>query len=89
MNYKNNEDESDDIPEMVLDDTPTPVEETIRKVIQISFTDDTDEPTISYTQDLNLSQVIGALELTKEILISVNVRDKLHKRRMLQAYQDV
>lgn len=89
MNYKNNEDESDDTLEMVLDETPTPVEETIRKVIQISFTDDTDEPTISYTQDLNLSQVIGALELTKEILISVNVRDKLHKRRMLQAYQDV
>ena len=83
MNYKNEEDiDMDDIPELEGVETPS-------KVIQISFEEGAQEPSINYTADLNLSEVIGALEISKEMLISAKVLDKLHKRRLMQAYNDV
>ena len=85
MNYKNEEDIAmDDIPDLEDVENPSP-----SKVIQISFEEGAQEPSINYTADLNLSEVIGALEISKEMLISAKVLDKLHKRRLMQAYNDV
>ena len=101
MNYKDEDQndlkiESEEISQEISEDTniqtpdyPT-TEDTppSRKVIQISF-ENGEEPSINYTADLTLSEVVGALEISKEMLVSAKVLDKLRKRRLMQAYQDV
>lgn len=101
MNYKDEDQndleiDSEEVSQETSEDTdiqtpnyPTP-EDTppSRKVIQISF-ENGEEPSINYTADLTLSEVVGALEISKEMLISAKVLDKLRKRRLMQAYQDV
>lgn len=101
MNYKDEDQndleiESEEVSQETSEDTdiqtpnyPTP-EGTppSRKVIQISF-ENGEEPSINYTSDLTLSEVVGALEISKEMLVSAKVLDKLRKRRLMQAYQDV
>lgn len=96
MNYKETEDETLDLPDDIpVENTPhetpeeNPADRIPLKLIQIVLDPETDEPQINYTADLTITQVLGALALTKETLLSINVQDKLHKRRMLKAYEDV
>lgn len=93
MNYKDVEESIDDSPDDIPDNTTisdeSPEDTIPPKLIQIILDPETDEPRINYTSDLSITQVLGALELSKQTLLSINVQDKLHKRRMLKAYEDV
>ena len=94
MNYKETEEETLDLPESTNEDSTEQIPEQSpdslpSKLIQIILDPETDEPRINYTSNLSIAQVLGALSLATETLISINVHDKLHKRRMLKAFEDV
>lgn len=77
-----------------LEDSPT--EEALdesqispSKVVQLILDNPSQCPLISYTEAVTLSEVVGALTLALETLKTINVDEKLKKKRFMAAYNDL
>lgn len=70
-------------------ETPNNSELTPQKIIQLHLNNSQEPPSVSYTDNVSVSEVVGALELALETLKTIHIQDKLKKKRLQAAYSDL